>query len=219
MKKIFLASLFFVLTDSTLFSQSLLGIWQGFNSGQLIGYYKFTSTTMEFSTSGSNFTLASNVTLTANSMTITDALFSGCPANQVGTYTLNFITNDDVQFHEVNDPCTGRKNALTSFNWVRVTTTSLESLVSAENPNLPSQNVPNPFSDKTCINFSLTKSVKEPFLLIHDLSGREINKYPLDKQDDYIEIYTENLSNGVYLYMLVCDEYASPSRRMIVSGH
>lgn len=221
MKRLIALSTIFTFVNSFAFCQSLTGItWEGHQGNQLIGYYKFNSTSMEYSQSGSGFSTVANLTLAANSLTITDVPTSGaCTVTDVGIYNFSFITNDVVKFTLLSDPCLARKNAFSNFLWMREGTTGIIGLLTVTEVKSLGQNEPNPFSDKTRIDFFIPKSAKESFLIVNDMSGREVVKYTLDKYNNYIEIYPENLREGIYFYTLVCDGQASPFKRMIVAGH
>lgn len=220
MKRFFELTLFYIFLSTYLHSQ-ILGnsIWRAHMppNNSLVGYYKFFTNTMEFSQSGVTYTATSSITISANSMTIIDKPNFGCPVSDTGQYTFAFIGPDTVEFTAVNDPCSGRKNALQNFVWSRMTTTGLSS-VTSEQSGMLQQNLPNPFSEKTLIRYNSTSTAKETFLVIHDPAGREVNRHLLEANSGSLEIPAGNLPPGLYLYSLVADGQVLVTRRLCVSG-
>jgi hypothetical protein len=79
------------------------------------------------------------------------------------------------------------------------------------------QNEPNPASLSTRIPFSVAAKVKDAHLKISDLEGREIRTIQLPLvSSGSINLNTENLAKGVYVYSLICDGVTVKSLRMIV---
>ena len=81
------------------------------------------------------------------------------------------------------------------------------------------QNVPNPASDVTRINYNLTWA-KDVKLEIHDMSGRLIQSFDegtVAPGNHSVDINLNNYSNGVYYYTLTADDI-STTKKMVVAG-
>lgn len=84
------------------------------------------------------------------------------------------------------------------------------------------QNRPNPFDESTVINFFVheNNSIKEVYLGIFDIEGREVNRIPTAFKAGLNEvIYTHGYNQtGTYIYSLVIDGVVVDSRRMIFAN-
>jgi hypothetical protein len=81
------------------------------------------------------------------------------------------------------------------------------------------QNIPNPFTHETTINYSVPDDTKVAYLAIYDLSGKELTTFSIiDYGESSITINAEKLVAGIYLYCIVADGKISESKRMIVAG-
>jgi hypothetical protein len=80
------------------------------------------------------------------------------------------------------------------------------------------QNQPNPFSEKTKINYTLPASTQNASVLIYDLTGKQITSFPLtEKGTGSLTITADELLPGIYIYNIVADNKIIGSKRMIVS--
>lgn len=80
------------------------------------------------------------------------------------------------------------------------------------------QNRPNPFSEKTVIDFYLPKTVENADLYIYDLNGHQIDKINITSRGkSNIEIPANKLSEGMYIYTLLADNIIIGSKRMIIT--
>lgn len=78
------------------------------------------------------------------------------------------------------------------------------------------QNVPNPFAEKTTINYHLPEDVVKAQILFYNASGKLINSVELaERGNGQINVFAADLSNGVYTYTLVADGKIIDSKRMI----
>ena len=80
------------------------------------------------------------------------------------------------------------------------------------------QNYPNPFNPSTIIKFSLPYQTNVT-IKIYDITGREITTLLNEKKD--AGIYTinfsgNNLSSGVYLYSIICDNYTQIKKMLLL---
>lgn len=79
------------------------------------------------------------------------------------------------------------------------------------------QNNPNPFSESTMIKMKIPSSVHSAYLIVYDLSGKEISKKEIDSRGEVIYTLSAiDLSEGMYIYTLVADGKVVNSKRMIV---
>lgn len=76
-----------------------------------------------------------------------------------------------------------------------------------------SQNYPNPFSEKTTINYKL--QMVGGTLVISDIFGKIINQYLLQDKEGKITI-NENLSDGTYFYFLMLQNKIIETKKFIV---
>ncbi|MEO1654284.1 MAG: T9SS type A sorting domain-containing protein, partial [Bacteroidota bacterium] len=79
------------------------------------------------------------------------------------------------------------------------------------------QNRPNPFDQSTEIPFYLPERVEQALILVTDLQGKEIRRFPIkDRGEGAIQISSQSLAKGIYLYTLVVDGKMKDSSRMLV---
>lgn len=77
-----------------------------------------------------------------------------------------------------------------------------------------SQNVPNPFSDRTNISYSLPKNASDAMLKIQDETGRVLLEVPLDPKASNVKI-DQRLDRGLYIYSMWMGSEMLASKRMI----
>ena len=79
------------------------------------------------------------------------------------------------------------------------------------------QNVPNPFSQSTNINYFLADDVRQARVNIYDMTGKLIKSYPLaDKGKASLIIQNNELRSGIYTYALIADGVLVGTSKMIV---
>lgn len=79
------------------------------------------------------------------------------------------------------------------------------------------QNKPNPYSDKTSIEFEINENFSYASVIIFDLQGTLIKSLPiLQKGKGQIVINGFELAAGMYLYTLVVDDKEVDTKRMIL---
>lgn len=109
----------------------------------------------------------------------------------------------------------------------REITFSNDELSVAENPTETKdfdllQNRPNPFDEATIIGVKVNKSgnYKQAFILIRDLSGREIERLPIQLNNEVCEVVYEHgyAQIGVYSYTLVVDEKEVATKMMVFAN-
>ena len=80
------------------------------------------------------------------------------------------------------------------------------------------QNVPNPFSNETIINFSIPQEVKDAKLNVYDLTGKQLLTFRIsERKSSSISLTATNLAAGIYLYTIFADGKVLEAKRMIVS--
>lgn len=102
---------------------------------------------------------------------------------------------------------------------MQMETDDVEDAVSAENlvPSL-SQNIPNPFSERTDIAITLPENVQKAILYIYDMTGKQLEQHEVTgRGETTMTIYADLMSNGMYIYALVADGKVITSRKMIVA--
>lgn len=79
------------------------------------------------------------------------------------------------------------------------------------------QNTPNPFGKETNIEYYVYQMQESAFIMIYDLNGRELAKYPItQKGKGSITVNAQNLISGMYLYALIVDGREIDSKRMVL---
>ena len=80
------------------------------------------------------------------------------------------------------------------------------------------QNVPNPSSEETWIDFSIPKNVNQASIYIYDLQGRQVKRIDLSERgNSFIMIRAGELSAGRYLYTLIADGKEVGTKKMILT--
>lgn len=86
----------------------------------------------------------------------------------------------------------------------------------AADGNILYQNTPNPFGKETVIEYYITAMQQSAYIMIYDLNGRELSRYPITATGKgKVTVNGENLSSGVYMYSLVLDGKEIDSKRMV----
>lgn len=81
-----------------------------------------------------------------------------------------------------------------------------------------SQNVPNPFTHETIVNYKIPVTVENAYMAVYDLTGKQITTIGIEQKGSAsITITTEKLVAGIYIYSIVADGKVLDSKRMIVA--
>lgn len=80
-----------------------------------------------------------------------------------------------------------------------------------------SQNVPNPFSEGTTINFTLPQDSQNAFIYIFDMAGKMQKQIPVNASMHSVNINGFELTPGMYIYSLVVNAKEIDTKRMIIS--
>jgi hypothetical protein len=78
------------------------------------------------------------------------------------------------------------------------------------------QNVPNPFTEKTTIAYTLPETVNEAQIIFSDVRGRVIKTVALQQKGEAeLTAFTATLSKGFYTYSIVADGMVIDTKRMV----
>ena len=80
-----------------------------------------------------------------------------------------------------------------------------------------SQNVPNPFSERTTISYSIPTNVTKAVLAVFDLNGRMLQQYNLLQGKNQLTINGNSFGAGMYIYSLIADGQEVVSKRMVLT--
>lgn len=81
-----------------------------------------------------------------------------------------------------------------------------------------SQNEPNPFTERTTIKLSIPKKTQAAALIIYDMSGKQIKQININERGKTsVNITSEGLAAGMYLYSLIADGKVISTKRMILN--
>ena len=79
------------------------------------------------------------------------------------------------------------------------------------------QNNPNPFNERTEINYYLPESINKASILILDLNGKQIKHFNLTyKGKNKVLIEGGELTPGMYIYSLIADNKEIDTKRMLL---
>lgn len=79
-----------------------------------------------------------------------------------------------------------------------------------------SQNLPNPFSQKTCIQLYIPHNIKKSIIYFYDAFGRLHHLKEIRERGLYDFSIFNNYSPGIYFYYIVYDNMKSETKKMIV---
>lgn len=80
------------------------------------------------------------------------------------------------------------------------------------------QNSPNPFSEKTVVNYHIPSTAQSAEIKIYSTEGKELSSYMLTiSSEGQIEIIGNKLAPGIYNYALVVDGKTIESKQMILT--
>ncbi len=79
------------------------------------------------------------------------------------------------------------------------------------------QNVPNPFSGKTVIEYNVSEKTANAYIMITDLTGKELNRAAINNGKGILEFTANQYTPGMYIYTLVVNGNIIDSKKMIIS--
>jgi hypothetical protein len=78
------------------------------------------------------------------------------------------------------------------------------------------QNIPNPFAERTVINYFLPESVRDAKIIFYSQEGRMINEMNItERGNGRVNVYGADLSKGIYSYTLICDGQVIATKKMV----
>jgi len=77
------------------------------------------------------------------------------------------------------------------------------------------QNIPNPFNDRTIINYNLPRQVNAN-ITVFDMSGKFIKEYALTAQKGQVTISANDIGKGMFIYSLISGNQIMVTKKMIV---
>lgn len=78
------------------------------------------------------------------------------------------------------------------------------------------QNIPNPFAERTVINYYLPESVRDAKIIFYNQEGRMINEMKISERGNgRVNVYGADLSRGIYSYTLICDGQVIATKKMV----
>ncbi len=77
-------------------------------------------------------------------------------------------------------------------------------------------NYPNPFSSSTIIPYYMLEENVRGELTITDVTGRQLQKYNLEKGFNTIEFKTHDLKNGIYYYTMMVDGKTISTKKIVI---
>lgn len=80
------------------------------------------------------------------------------------------------------------------------------------------QNRPNPFGEKTIIEYTLPESTGQAILFIYNLQGEQLKRFDIvDKRSKSLELDGSTLPAGLYLYSLMIDGKVVDTKQMVLT--
>jgi len=82
------------------------------------------------------------------------------------------------------------------------------------------QNLPNPFTESTTIEYFLSENVNDSRIYIYNMNGTQLKSYDLHlKGNGNITINAGELNPGMYMYSLITDGQVIDTKRMILTSN
>ena len=79
------------------------------------------------------------------------------------------------------------------------------------------QNQPNPFNERTSISYYIPNSVNNARIEIYNMHGELMKSELIERGQGMINIYGENLSQGMYTYSLIADGELIETKKMLIA--
>lgn len=161
-------------------------------------------------------------------------LTKGMQEQQSDIQTLN-TENDSLQalVTDLNDRLTQLENCLSNIlpalcqtnammieNTPEAVQEELRSIIDVnlndQNNIVLNQNVPNPFAERTVITYMIPETVSKAQIHFYDGMGKLINSVEItERGNGQLNVYANDLSNGVYTYSLIADGQVVATKRMV----
>ncbi|MCX7987168.1 MAG: tail fiber domain-containing protein [Bacteroidales bacterium] len=130
-------------------------------------------------------------------------------------YLIEAIKEQQMQIDSlkklVNKPKSSLKSGTTEENTSKVG-------MNAANNSYLEQNIPNPFSQRTIINFYIAENTKNAYLYVYNMSGVQVKSFSITgRGKGNITIEGGELSPGMYYYTLITDGREIDTKKMILT--
>jgi hypothetical protein len=86
-----------------------------------------------------------------------------------------------------------------------------------DNSFMLSQNIPNPFSEKSSISYAVPNDTKQAIMAIFDLNGKMILQFALAAGKGQVTINGNQLPAGMYIYSIIANGQEVVSKRMVLT--
>lgn len=78
------------------------------------------------------------------------------------------------------------------------------------------QNTPNPFAEQTFITYNIPQNISAAQILFYDINGRNIKTVDITRKGPgQLNVYANDLTNGVYSYTLIADGKIIDTKKMV----
>lgn len=95
---------------------------------------------------------------------------------------------------------------------------SIDVTLSSENTIILNQNDPNPFAENTRITFTIPQNITDAKIIFFDNSGKVLQTVTINERGaGSINVYSGNLSSGIYSYSLIADNKVIDTKKMVCS--
>ena len=137
--------------------------------------------------------------------------------NMVIPVLIKALQEQQKQIEELTQDLENLKKTISSENSKGQTTDGGGEPVISEVATL-SQNVPNPFTQNTHIDFYVPQNVLKANIYVYNMNGAQILNFPINtKGQGGITIKGNELTAGMFLYTLIIDGKEVDTRRMILT--
>jgi hypothetical protein len=174
----------------------------------LAGYsYQFKSENGQNFPKGVHFGL-----LAGETETIVPELVSRDPGGYLAVDYIGLIPLLIEAMKELSNDVQTRKNELIEALLITNQSEKKESLFELK------QNTPNPTSAVSLIQYRLPRNTTGAKIIIHDLNGSQVKSYDLKPEEQgSIEIRTEELKAGIYLYTLFAEGMIVSTKKLLIT--
>jgi hypothetical protein len=112
--------------------------------------------------------------------------------------------------------CCGFDAAARSASETESETMESDVTLSDEGNIILNQNVPNPFAERTTIDYEINQSFEKAQILFHDQHGKLIQVSEITQTGKgRLNVFADDLSSGTYTYSIVVDGKIISSKKMV----
>jgi hypothetical protein len=126
-------------------------------------------------------------------------------------------TNNDSLQAQVNRLTSLIKSCCSNNSNARTANTNMQNVELSDAAIIVlNQNQPNPFAEQTTITYNIPQSASAAQLLFYDINGKQIQNVVITtKGKGQLNVYANDLTNGVYSYTLIVDGKIADTKKMI----